>query len=259
MTFPHDELIADELLRHIAAQPDERAHGPATYGPVAARFPELTDHDLESRVPTGELRWESKVRFSRLKLVERGLLYAAKEGPDPQRGVWILTDLGRAALRGEALASRTRLQAARSSEEEGIILGWNRALWDEWEETYDGAVNITMSGASYETRWAVGSRSEVAVGTHAWLLKQGGPFGLLGHGVVASEPFDGEHFAKPGQTSRYVRVTFDVLLDEDDILGRDVLVNVVPEVAWRYQLRSGNRIAPELNARLLELWNEHIS
>jgi len=259
VTFPHDDRIADELLRYLAAQPDGRAHGPATYEPVAARFPELTEEDLESRVPTGELRWESKARFARLRLVERGLLYPAKEGPNSKRGVWILTDRGRAAARGEAIASGRRSSVDRAAGTEGIILGWNRTLWDGWEETYDGAVNIAMSGASYETRWSVGSRADVAAGTHAWLLRQGGPYGLLGHGFVTSEPFEDEHFAKPGQTSRYVQVAFEVLVDEDDILSRDVLEHAIPEVAWRYQFQSGNRIDPETNARLLEVWNEHIS
>lgn len=259
MTFPHDDLIADELLRYIAAQPDGRIHGPASYAPVAARFPELTQQDLESRVPTGELRWESKVRFARLKLVERRLLYPAKDGPDPKRGVWILTDLGRSAARGEAIVSDRRPSEDRSAETAGIVLGWNRALWDGWEETYDGAVHIAMSGAPYETRWSVGSRVDVPAGTHAWLLRQGGPYGLLGHGLVRSDPFEDEHFAKPGRTARFVEVAFDVLLYEGDILGRDVLEHVIPEVAWRYQFQSGNRVDPEINARLLELWNDHIS
>ena len=33
----------------------------------------------------------------------------------------------------------------------------------------------------------------------------------------------------------------------------------VTEVAWRFQFRSGNRIAPEPNRRLRELWREAMS
>ncbi|GAA2073720.1 winged helix-turn-helix domain-containing protein [Microbacterium hatanonis] len=257
MAFPHDDLIADELLKLLADQPDGRAHGPDTYEPLAKRFPELTEEDLASRVPTGERRWDSKVRFARLKLVNRGLVYPAKEGPSPQRGVWILTDPGMAVARGEAIENPT--PADLSTGAEGIILGWNRSLWDGWDETYEGAINMVMAGATYETRWSVGSRVDVASGTDAWLLRQGGPYGIVGHGVVTSEPFEGEHFAKPGQTSRYVDVAFDVLLDEVDILSRDILEQAVPEVAWRYQFQSGNRIPAEINSQLVQLWNNHIS
>jgi hypothetical protein len=43
---------------------------------------------------------------------------------------------------------------------------------------------------------------------------------------------------------------------ESDRVPRDVLEIVVPEVAWRFQFRSGNRIAPEPNLRLRQLWRE---
>lgn len=140
---------------------------------------------------------------------------------------------------------------------EGVILGWNRVLWDEWEETYEGAVNVVMTGGEYRTRWSVGGRRDVLPGTDAWLLRQGGPFGILGHGTVLSEAFDDAHFARPGAKSRYVEVTFDLLLEESDILDRDELSLAIPEIAWRHQLQSGNRIPPDVNERLLVLWHEH--
>jgi hypothetical protein len=46
---------------------------------------------------------------------------------------------------------------------------------------------------------------------------------------------------------------------EADRVPRDVLEVVVPEVAWRFQFRSGNRIAPEPNRRLRELWREALA
>ena len=257
MAFPHDDRIVEELLKYIARQPGGRIHGPQSYEPLADAFPELTPDDRKTRVPTGELRWESKVRFARLKLVERGLLFPAKEGPDPKRGIWIATGLGRQVAAGAPVP--IALPRGQESEREGVILGWNRSLWDGWDETYEGVVNMLMAGATYKTRWSVGHRRDLAPGTDAWLLRQGGPYGLLGHGVVASEPFEEAHFARPGETSRYVDVEFDVLVNEEDILRRDELEREVPEVAWRHQFQSGNRVAADANARLRRLWNDYIS
>jgi len=60
---------------------------------LADRF---TPGDLET-VGSGDLRWRNRVQFVRLKLVRDGAL--AKDSP---RGVWELTDQGRARLNGDA-------------------------------------------------------------------------------------------------------------------------------------------------------------
>lgn len=262
MVIPSDRAIQTELLKYLAGCPEYRAHAQKCYAELEPLFPDLTHEEVVERYQASVSKWANSVQFARLHLVNDGLIYRAGDGPSPSKGVWILTPAGVSAAGGAEsmpMTSHPPLSGTiKSSGVEGIVPGWNRALWDGWEETYDGAVNIAMSGTPYKTRWSVGSRVDVTVGTHAWLLRQGGPYGLLGHGVVVSEPFEDEHFAKAGQTSRYVEVAFDVLLDEDDILSRDVLEHAIPEVAWRYQFQSGNRIDPEINTRLLELWNEHI-
>lgn len=56
---------------------------------IGSRLTEL-DHE---QLQTGGRRWEKRVQFTRLRLVERGLL--AKDSP---RGVWEITDDGRRAL-----------------------------------------------------------------------------------------------------------------------------------------------------------------
>ncbi|UXW85684.1 winged helix-turn-helix domain-containing protein [Microbacterium azadirachtae] len=263
MVIPSDRAIQAELLKYLSGCLGYRAHAQKCYAELETLFPELTREEVTERYQASVSKWANSVQFARLHLVNQGLIYRAGDGPSPSRGVWILTPAGVSASGGAAPTRMTaRVPASRPLEDgagEGIILGWNRARWDGWEETYDGAVNIAMSGAPYEIRWSVGSRVDVPAGTHAWLLRQGGPYGLLGHGIVTSEPFEDDDFAKPGQTSRYVQVAFDVLLDENDILSRDILEYAIPEFAWRYQLQSGNRVDSGTNDRLLELWNEHIS
>lgn len=58
----------------------------------AAVRDQLTQLDLEE-IATGGLRWQKRVQFTRLRLVERGLV--KKDSP---RGVWEITDDGRRAL-----------------------------------------------------------------------------------------------------------------------------------------------------------------
>jgi hypothetical protein len=136
----------------------------------------------------------------------------------------------------------------------GIILGWNPGLWDEWPGSYAAVVEAVADGTPYVTQWSVGSRREVEPGTDAWLLRQGGSYGIIGHGVVKTHPYEDVHFADPRRTASFVDVAFDELVVESHRIPRDLLEVVVPEVAWRFQFRSGNRVAPEPNRRLRDLW-----
>jgi hypothetical protein len=136
----------------------------------------------------------------------------------------------------------------------GIILGWNPSLWDEWPGSYAAVVASVSAGTPYVTQWSVGSRREVEPGTDAWFLRQGGSHGLIGHGTVLTHPYEDRHFADARRTASFVDVAFDELVLEEDRVPRDILEVVVPEVAWRYQFRSGNRVAPEPNRRLRQLW-----
>jgi hypothetical protein len=60
----------------------------------------LNEHDRFSD-EKGVARWEKRVPFVRLKLVERGLLDS-----DAPRGIWRLTDAGREALSGTLVSGR---------------------------------------------------------------------------------------------------------------------------------------------------------
>lgn len=57
---------------------------------LGSRFKPL---DLEAYPGSGEVRWENRVKFVRLRLIERGLM--AREAP---RGQWVITEAGRNLL-----------------------------------------------------------------------------------------------------------------------------------------------------------------
>lgn len=58
---------------------------------LGSRFKPL---DLEAYPGSGEVRWENRVKFVRLRLIERGLM--AREAP---RGQWVITEAGRNLLK----------------------------------------------------------------------------------------------------------------------------------------------------------------
>jgi hypothetical protein len=138
-----------------------------------------------------------------------------------------------------------------------VILGWNRDKWDGWTTPYESiAAAMQDPGFRYRCRWSVGARRGVAIGTDAWLLRQGRIRGLIGHGVVLTEPVEDTHFTDPHRTRQYVEVEFDSLVHESEVIPPDVLRMVVPEVAWWAQYQSGNSVPPAAEERLMALWTE---
>jgi hypothetical protein len=75
---------------------------------------------------------------------------------------------------------------------------------------------------------------------------------------VLTDTYEDVHFADPRRTARFVDVAFDSLVVESDRVPRDILEVVVPEIAWRFQFRSGNRISAEANRRVHELWRQAV-
>ena len=141
---------------------------------------------------------------------------------------------------------------------EGVIMGWNPGLWNEWPVSYSAVVETVAGGSPFVTQWSVGARRAVEPGTDAWLLRQGGSHGIIGHSLVLTDTYEDVHFADPRRTARFVDVAFDSLVVESDRIPREILEVVVPEIAWRFQFRSGNRVSAEANRRLHELWRQTI-
>jgi hypothetical protein len=141
---------------------------------------------------------------------------------------------------------------------EGVILGWNPGLWNEWPVSYSAVVETVAGGSPFVTQWSVGARRAVEPGTDAWLLRQGGSHGIIGHGFVLTDTYEDVHFADPRRTARFVDVAFDSLVVESDRIPREILEVVIPEIAWRFQFRSGNRVSTEANQRLHDLWRQAV-
>src|SRR4051794_39011276 len=63
------------------------------YPLMTARFPQLTPEDMTERLKHGEKKWHNRIQWTRQSLIEAGQMAS------PQRGVWAITELGRARLK----------------------------------------------------------------------------------------------------------------------------------------------------------------
>lgn len=136
-----------------------------------------------------------------------------------------------------------------------IILGWNPGIWNGWN--YADVVAKVAERGSYPDTWSVGRFRNIPVGSDAWLLLQGSQGrGLIGHGVVLSEPAPGEHYAEPDKTTMYVNVEFDALLPLGEQIEPAVLKQTVPGVPWDAMFESGRTVAPSEETKLRVLWSQ---
>jgi 5-methylcytosine-specific restriction protein A len=137
----------------------------------------------------------------------------------------------------------------------GIILGWNPGIWSGWD--YADVVAKVAARGWYLDRWSVGRFLDIPAGSDAWLLLQGNHGrGLIGHGLVLSEPERGKHYVDPNKTTMYVDVEFDALLPLGEQIEPAVLKQAVPGVPWDAMFESGRTIAPSEEAKLRALWSE---
>lgn len=95
MAIPDDHIIQEELLELLASSPGGRLNVRSIYSQLANLHPELTDQEKNQQYENSLSKWANRVQFARLHLVQSGLLFRADAGPNPARGVWIITEKGR--------------------------------------------------------------------------------------------------------------------------------------------------------------------
>jgi restriction system protein len=90
--MPKQSEIEIPLLEILARFPGGEARPREIYPQLEKLFPQLTTADLEEKLETGTPKWTNRVQWVRQALVAKG------EVSSPQRGVWAITDSGRARL-----------------------------------------------------------------------------------------------------------------------------------------------------------------
>ncbi len=87
MAMPSEAEVSTVLLLLLHRSEKGMRAGDAITA-VSIAFPQLTEKDFSESVPSGENRWQNRVRWARNDLVKAGLL-------DPSRhGFWFLTPKG---------------------------------------------------------------------------------------------------------------------------------------------------------------------
>jgi 5-methylcytosine-specific restriction protein A len=140
-----------------------------------------------------------------------------------------------------------------------VILGWNPNRWNRWD--YPGAVEQVAESGRFLARWSVGHNRNIEAGTEVWLLLHGSSdagAGLIGHGVVMSEPYAAVHSAGTAATDCYVSIAFDALLPIGDQIRPGTLQSAVPAISWDDAKRGSSLAVPRAaEPDLRRLWRDH--
>lgn len=140
-----------------------------------------------------------------------------------------------------------------------VILGSNQNRWNRWD--YRAAVEQVAQSGRFLQRWSVDQPLTVTAGTEAWLLVHGisdAGTGLIGHGVVMSEPYQ-TLSGEGGGTAWHASVAFDALLLPGEQIRADTLRSAVPWIAWDDEFRRPVMHVPlEAEPGLRQLWRDHV-
>lgn len=184
MAIPDDKVIQRELLLLIAAHADKRVLASDAYDPLARAHPELTLDERTKKYRNSTSKWANSVQWARQHLVDNGVLYRARTGPNPQHGYWILTPNGEKeanAIVGESRRSSVEielesqvaadLESARSEEtfEEGATSAKLVAYYERNPKIRASAIRLhgtTCKACGFNFEQTYGARGKDFIEVH---------------------------------------------------------------------------------------------
>ncbi|WJQ81013.1 restriction endonuclease [Brevibacillus brevis] len=102
MVMPSQTEIEKPLLQTLY-ELGGQANPQQVYSVLRAKFPELTQEDLEETLISGGNKWTNRIQWVRQKLITKG------DMSSPQRGIWAITDQGRNKITIEQVESTPQL------------------------------------------------------------------------------------------------------------------------------------------------------
>lgn len=114
-----------------------------------------------------------------------------------------------------------------------VILGCDTNGLHRWD--YGAVVAQVAQSGRFLDRWRVGFCPDILPGTEAWLLVQGGNdagSGLIGHGSVASEPYQAAAGDDSDANDWFIAVAFDALLPLGEQIRPGTLREAFPGDLW---------------------------
>lgn len=147
--------------------------------------------------------------------------------------------------------------AIKTRAERTFLFTWNPNKW-EWRDLPQAVYEANVEGR-YLYQWSCGTTRRIYPGDRVFLLRLGvSPKGIIGAGVVVSEPSEEIHWdpekAEQRKTVYSVEILFDVL-SYLPILGEITLASgVLGKYNW-FPHASGTRIPNEVADKLEKLWS----
>lgn len=143
------------------------------------------------------------------------------------------------------------------------LLAWNPNRW-EWTNIAECVRQLDEEG-SLVHRWSCASSTQIREGDRLFLIRLGADTrGIVASGVANSDWYECRHWdeakAQAGETTHYVDVSFDALLnpEEEPILSRASLdAPPFSDQHWDTQ-SSGIRIHDHIAAALEEEWAQYV-
>lgn len=152
-----------------------------------------------------------------------------------------------------------------NTQPKSVILKWNPSFSSFQMSSY---LTLLQDFASEEKKedgydsmnWSVWDYDKINVADRVYWVKVGyGQIGIVGSGVVTSDPYLGEDWSGQGRTTYYVDFIPDVLLNPDavPILTCDELQRAIPDFEWT-KGHSGLVLNDEQAQKLDSLWKEFL-
>lgn len=139
------------------------------------------------------------------------------------------------------------------------LLAWNPKRW-QWDNIVQMSNDVNI-GNTVLDRWSSGVSKRPQKGDRFFLIRLGEePKGIFASGKITRDTFEDLHWNEEksslGETTNYVEIRYDVLLnpDTDSILPRELLsVPPLSDMHWDTQM-SGVQIPDSVAAELEVLW-----
>jgi 5-methylcytosine-specific restriction enzyme A len=139
-----------------------------------------------------------------------------------------------------------------------FLFTWNPSNW-EWSDISEAVYEANVEG-KYLDRWSCGSTRKIFPGDRVFLMRLGvAPKGIIGSGVIVSEPFEDIHWnkerASKGDTAFYVNIIFDILSEEPILSEEDLSSNGLATHNW-FPQASATHITHEIAEALESKWSK---
>jgi hypothetical protein len=93
--LPDQDSLQPEILEALYHAEKGRMKARLVYNLLAQSHPEVDYEERTRKYRNSQSHWANRVQWARQQLVDRGFVFRANAGPNPEFGVWIITDEGR--------------------------------------------------------------------------------------------------------------------------------------------------------------------